>query len=386
MTGRLSIALHGARLEGLELILAGLLPGVDGYRLPDAGADVPHLWIPSGEGIASGEEIQLCDSENTPLASLRVDESADAAARTWVSGRLRQLRVPEHGPARDARLSADDDLAESVVAVFSPGASPADVLRAVREAGERPLVLVAEGVPDRVRSAQLASSLRDVADLVPHSRVYFVPDVDLGSAEIDATSAVLAGRGAAAFLDFRAAGVESDDGSVILFTGLSGSGKSTIARALADRVGARSSRRVVLLDGDHVRRELASELGFSAEDRHRNLLRQAWVGARVAEAGGVAICAPIAPFARSRAAMRAKVEPASRFFLIYVSTPLSVAEERDRKGLYAKARAGIITDFTGIGSPYEVPGDADLTLDASRLSVDECVDRTMDFLARQNVI
>src|SRR5699024_7668173 len=193
--------------------------------------------------------------------------------------------------------------------------------------------------------------------LLPSARVYFVPFADLGGAEKDASAAILAGLGASSVLDCRRPTSAADGGAVLRFTGLSGSGKSTIARALTDYLSANSSRVPVLLDGDHVRHELASELGFSAEDRHTNLLRQAWVGARVAEAGGIAICAPIAPFAASRSEMRAKVEPASRFFIVYVSTPLEIAEARDRKGLYKRARAGLISDFTGIDSVYEVPDD-----------------------------
>ncbi|MDN5548394.1 MAG: adenylyl-sulfate kinase, partial [Rhodococcus sp. (in: high G+C Gram-positive bacteria)] len=332
-------------------------------------------------------EVLLADDENTPLAVLHVREvDGGAAGWVWLSGPVRSLRMPEYGPGREFRFAASDDLSGATVAVFSPVPSPADLLRAVRESDGGPLHLVAEGSADRAESAALVQSLSEAAELLPDAAVHFVPAVDFGDWEIDVTAEVLAGRGARSFLDFRRPSTQHSGGAVILFTGLSGSGKSTIARALADHLAAHSSRRAVLLDGDHVRRELASELGFSAEDRHRNLVRQAWVGARVAEAGGIAICAPIAPFAASRAAMRAKVEPASPFFVVYVSTPLAVAEARDRKGLYAKARAGLIRDFTGIDSPYEVPEDADLVLDASNLSVGDCVTRTVALLKHHTVL
>ena len=175
-------------------------------------------------------------------------------------------------------------------------------------------------------------------------------------------------------------------GLLIVLSSPSGAGKSTVARALVEHLHAHTRQPAVLLDGDDVRREIAGELGFSREDRDRNLQRIAWVAARIAEVGGVAVCAPIAPFASSRDAMRAKVEPASPFLVVYVATPIEVAEARDRKGLYARARAGLIPDFTGIDSPYEVPADADLVLDTSRISVEDCVEQVLEMLAGRDVL
>ena len=162
-------------------------------------------------------------------------------------------------------------------------------------------------------------------------------------------------------------------GAVILFTGLSGSGKSTIARALADDLADGGARRVTLLDGDEVRQHLSAELGFDVASRERNVERIGWVAAEVARHGGVALAAPIAPFARSRARVRAMAEAHGAFLLVWVSTPLDVCESRDRKGLYARARAGEVTDFTGITSPYEEPVDADLVVDTASVGVDEAV-------------
>ncbi|MFC6235796.1 adenylyl-sulfate kinase, partial [Leucobacter soli] len=249
---------------------------------------------------------------------------------------------------------------------------------------------IAEGTADPAASARLVDELRRVAELVPGAEVRFVPRVELGAGAgagaVDVTGLVLAGLGAQSVLDFRTPSAGGSGGAVILFTGLSGAGKSTLARALVDRIAGESSHRAVLLDGDDLRRELASELTFSAEDRHRNLERQAWVAARVAEAGGIAVCAPIAPFSASRAAMRAKVEPAAEFVVIHVSTPISVAEQRDRKGLYARARAGLIRDFTGIDSPYEAPEDADLALDTSELSVEACTEAVIGLLNEKGLL
>ena len=162
-------------------------------------------------------------------------------------------------------------------------------------------------------------------------------------------------------------------GAVILFTGLSGSGKSTIARVLAEDLADGGPRAVTLLDGDEVRQHLSAELGFDAASRERNVERIGWVAAEVARHGGVAIAAPIAPFARSRARVRAMAEAHGAFLLVWVSTPLEICEARDRKGLYARARAGEVADFTGISSPYEEPADADLVVDTATTSVEQAV-------------
>ena len=167
------------------------------------------------------------------------------------------------------------------------------------------------------------------------------------------------------------------DGVTVLFTGLSGSGKSTIANAVHAALLARTDRTVTLLDGDVVRTMLSSELGFSREHRELNVRRIGYVAAEVTRHGGAAVCAPIAPYASVRAEVRAMVEAHGRFLLVHVSTPLEVCEERDRKGLYAKARRGEIAEFTGISDPYETPDDAELTIDASRVAVADAVERVL---------
>ena len=165
----------------------------------------------------------------------------------------------------------------------------------------------------------------------------------------------------------------SERGLVLFLTGLSGSGKSTIARDLSDVLSERGDRRVTLLDGDLVRQLLSAGLSFSRADRDLNIARIGYVAAEIARHGGIAICAPIAPFAAARARVRQMVSEAGDFFLIHVATPVDVCEARDRKGLYAKARAGIITQFTGVSDPYEEPADAELVLDTSAMSRPEAV-------------
>jgi len=160
-------------------------------------------------------------------------------------------------------------------------------------------------------------------------------------------------------------------GFTVFFTGLSGSGKSTIANALLVKLLELGGRPVTLLDGDLVRKHLSSELGFSKEHRDINIRRIGYVASEITKNGGIAVCAPIAPYDAVRKDVRGMVAPVGGFMLVFVDTPLDVCEQRDRKGLYAKARAGIIKEFTGISDPYEAPADADLTIDTTALTPDE---------------
>ncbi|MFQ5972920.1 MAG: bifunctional sulfate adenylyltransferase/adenylylsulfate kinase [Alphaproteobacteria bacterium] len=168
-----------------------------------------------------------------------------------------------------------------------------------------------------------------------------------------------------------------EQGFTILFTGLSGAGKSTIAKAVLTKLMELGSRSVTLLDGDIVRKHLSSELGFSKEHRDLNVLRIGYVASEITKAGGVALCAPIAPYAVTRRYVRELVEAAGGFVEVYVSTPLTVCELRDRKGLYAKARAGVIPHFTGIDDPYEEPEAPDLEIDTQGISPEEAAQRLM---------
>ena len=388
MTERMPVlTLDSGRLETLELIVAGLLGAVDGYRLPDDPADSwpvnPTLEIDQASVAAalSSGRLELRDPDTTPLAILEISAHRVTETGAWVAGPVTRLRPFEHGPARGLRFDASDQLAGRTAVLLDRGTGSAGLIRLARHAD--PLVLVAVGSDSRGESARLVADAVECADALHDAIVRFLPATDAGDSQVDVATAVLEARGASQVVDLRRSADAAPSGAVLLLTGLSGAGKSTVARALAERLNADGSVRAVLLDGDHVRAELASELGFSAEDRDRNLRRQAWVGARVAEAGGIAICAPIAPFAASRAAMRAKVEPASPFIVIHVSTPIEVAELRDRKGLYAKARSGEIKDFTGIDSPYEIPDDADLRIDTSSLSVEQSVEAVVTLLAKR---
>jgi sulfate adenylyltransferase len=171
-------------------------------------------------------------------------------------------------------------------------------------------------------------------------------------------------------------------GLVVFFTGLSGSGKSTIAQGVADALQETSERTVTVLDGDVVRRELSAGLTFAKADRDLNIRRIGWVAAEIARHGGLTICCPIAPYAAARAQARDLAHAAGAgFVLVWVATPLSVCEARDRKGWYAKARAGQLKGMTGIDDPYEEPTDAELVLDTSELSVADAVSKVLGHLA-----
>ncbi|HEV2697804.1 MAG TPA: bifunctional sulfate adenylyltransferase/adenylylsulfate kinase, partial [Terriglobales bacterium] len=175
-------------------------------------------------------------------------------------------------------------------------------------------------------------------------------------------------------------------GLTIFFTGLSGSGKSTIANVLLTKFLEMGGRPVTILDGDIVRKHLSSELGFSKEHRDINIRRIGYVASEITKNGGIAICAPIAPYDAVRKQVRNMVEPHGGFVLVHVSTPLEICEQRDRKGLYAKARAGIVKEFTGISDPYEAPTDAEIAIDTAELSAEEAAQEIILHLEQQGFI
>jgi sulfate adenylyltransferase len=175
-------------------------------------------------------------------------------------------------------------------------------------------------------------------------------------------------------------------GFTVFFTGLSGSGKSTVANALMIKLLEEGSRPVTLLDGDIVRKNLSSELTFSKEHRDLNIQRIGFVASEITKNGGIAICAPIAPYAATRRQVREMIAPVGGFLETHVSTPIEVCEKRDRKGLYAMARAGKIKGFTGIDDPYEVPENAEIVIDTSELSPDLAAHRILLTLEKHGYV
>jgi len=175
-------------------------------------------------------------------------------------------------------------------------------------------------------------------------------------------------------------------GFTIFFTGLSGAGKSTIAKVLYARFLEMGDRPVTLLDGDIVRRNLSSQLSFSKEDRDTNVRRIGFVAGEITKNRGIAICAPIAPYNNTRAEIRNAIESYGGFIEVHASTPINVCEKRDRKGMYAKARAGLIKGFTGVDDPYEIPESPEVRIDTTDLTPDEAAQEILLFLGQKGYI
>lgn len=420
-------------LADLELALGGSGVSGDGQlRTPPGAPGRAELaMVPELAGaVRSAGHVVLADPEGTPLAVLALDPAApvDAGAAGWWRGSLRALRPAAHGPFRAlqrppaevraalppgpvlaavvdrpllaadlARLTAAAAATEAVLLLLrTPAAAlldmPAEVLvRAVRAAAatlDRPPVLVTvpmrprqDPAGDAAAAAELAAAY-GATTLLHSGPVRAGPEWAETRVLLDGEPELPAGLAPPAVLAElrRWRPPRSRRGLTVFFTGLSGSGKSTLARALVDVLVEDGSRRLTVLDGDLVRRVLSAGLGFSRADRDLNVRRIGWVAAEVSRHGGVAVCAPIAPYAATRAAVRREVSAVGDFVLVHVATPLEVCEQRDRKGLYAKARAGLIPEFTGISDPYEVPDDADLVLDTSRESVEDGLARILALL------
>jgi len=175
-------------------------------------------------------------------------------------------------------------------------------------------------------------------------------------------------------------------GLTIFLTGLSGAGKSTIAKVLFARFLERGDRPVTLLDGDIVRHNLSSELSFSKEHRDVNVRRIGFVASEITKNRGVAICAPIAPYAKTRDEIRKIIEAYGGFIEVHVATPIETCEQRDRKGMYAKARAGLIKGFTGVDDPYEVPENPEVSIDTTSLTPDEAAQEILLLLGQKGYI
>ncbi|WP_208322252.1 adenylyl-sulfate kinase [Mumia sp. ZJ430] len=358
-------------LADLELVLLGAWP-------QDRRLDV----VVPGDVT---DPVELLDPEGLPLAEY------DPA-----SGAVRPLDTPTYGAFRRLHLSpAEVRAAHShALAVMVDQPLTTDDVAAIVDAedrtGRRAVLLVRSG-PDPRRTVTVPALIRATKAALPDHPVVAVALARRDDAEDDRS---LSDAVVAAYADERVdlprTGVPSDAvaalvaadqppldqrGLVVFFTGLSGSGKSTIARALYDRVLEEGRRTVTSLDGDVVRHHLSKGLGFSKEDRETNIARIGWVAAEIARHRGLAICSPIAPFDSTRKLVRAMVEEAGgSFALVHVATPLEECERRDRKGLYAKARAGQIPEFTGISSPYEAPDDALIAVDTTGRTVPDVLD------------
>lgn len=334
--------------------------------VPDTG------WPPaSGDGV----QLEITDSEGVPLARVRRDDSGSLTVDQWLGRRSSRPFERFHRPPSRSRVPA-------TTVVVDAATEPAALAQALSVATGPALVLMLASVAADRTGAAVAAARSFVSIITLHEDV----ELRIAPAAADQREAVVAafsGGSVTSLLGGHAAG--TGRGLVVLFTGLSGSGKSTVARAVRDQLMETTDATVSLLDGDEVRRHLSAGLGFGPADREINIRRIGWVAAEIAYHGGVAVCSPIAPFDATRREVRALAAArGAHFVLIHISTPLAECERRDRKGLYARARAGEIPDFTGISAPYEVPTDADLVIDTSTVSIDAARDRVMavvnDFL------
>jgi sulfate adenylyltransferase len=378
-------------LDDLELLSVGALSPIRAFNEPDSPVT---LTLPPEvlEQAAPAGAVELVDPEGLPLARVAVGDGP------WT---VEPLTHAQYGPFRRLYLSPADVRAQYAGRAFVPVTDAlTDVqLREVRDLGPAVLLaLVGRGTPSLSPVALLRATLTAADHL--DAEVVAVPLASHGDADVDHALGVQVVANYAGIdrvhglqdvgeLPLEIAEIvdadrpaPKDQGLVLFFTGLSGSGKSTLARALMDRVLEQGERTVTSLDGDVVRRNLSAGLTFSKQDRETNILRIGWVAAEISRHGGLAVCSPIAPFDATRQQVRAMVEEAGgAFFLVHVATPLEECERRDRKGLYAKARAGEIPEFTGISSPYEEPDDADVRVDTTGRSIDEALDDVLDALA-----
>ncbi len=419
-----SVHVDGAALDLVELVLAGVVPG--GFTLPgDPAAVLPvALPVPAATAVSVVEtgRAVLEDAEGVPVALLEVSGSApadpDAAADApvLVAGSVTGLRPLSHGPFRRMRLTPAQVAVlprppALAVTTSRPLITDDIALLVERSAGEPVLVLalVGHGRSPYPGSFGLVRALRATLPGLPDGSLVVpvpVPLTERGGptdlvlreevakaygagqtlhlppatqAELDWLVEQGTGFPEAALSVLRAHRPAPDRrGVVLFFTGLSGSGKSTVAQGVAEALLESTDRTVTLLDGDAVRRHLSKGLGFSRADRDTNVRRIGFVAAEVARHGGVALCAPIAPYDSTRAAVRAMAaEAGGEFLLVHVSTPLEVCEARDRKGLYAQARAGLLPEFTGISDPYEEPADAELRVDTSTVDVATAVETVL---------
>jgi sulfate adenylyltransferase len=408
-------------LDDIDLLVKGCFePPIAGFVDPnDAGAAESVTLVVSEETAelaAVVGQLDLVDPEGVPLARLTVTGTWEAGGnRRGLVGPVERLAHAQFGPFRRLHLAPTDvhekyDPA-TLLGVPVTRALTDDDLAKIRAAAAvqslTPLLLpcTGEGMPAGLSSPALVRATLEAAALLdPVALVVAVSAADRANSSQDrdeANSWLLASvarafAGHVLHLDVEPTGtwpetveaiVERDrpprdrQGLVVFFTGLSGSGKSTLARALIDHLLEQGERTVTSLDGDVVRHLLSKGLGFSREDRETNIVRIGFVAAEIARHGGVAVCSPIAPFDSTRQEVRRMVERAGGgFVLVHVATPLEECERRDRKGLYAKARAGGIPDFTGISSPYEEPQNA-LKVDTTGEDIAVTLDRLLSALA-----
>ncbi|WP_435203084.1 adenylyl-sulfate kinase [Janibacter sp. GS2] len=346
--------------------------------------------------MAGRDGLEVVDPEGVPIAHFAAEQISDRGADglpTWLGnssprpyerfylppGHVRTMMSPTAlTVVVDRRLNRND-----ITEIRHASAGRAVLL----------LVLCGPTMSPYTRGVTLLRRSLEVARSLEDARVVAVPlDPKVAADDPELQDEVVSAYapGPVAWLGAHTTGLPgtrtmeysgASGGLVLFFTGLSGSGKSTVAKAVREAILEEDGRPVSILDGDVVRRHLSAGLTFSPEDRETNIRRIGWVAAEISYHGGVAICSPIAPYDSTRRAVRAMAaDRGGDFVLVHVSTPVGECARRDRKGLYAKAHAGEIKDFTGVSAPYEAPTDAHLDLDTSSMTVEQARDRVLTLL------
>ncbi len=371
------------QLDDLELLHAGALTEQDIDRLTPL--HIPHTI--AAQALAAGG-VEIVDPEGVPFAQVPTgsatpdrDGCLDLPAHATWTGRPSPRTFERYYASPEENAGQLEDGTVSVI-VDRPIRTD-DLLDIVATAGKRPVQFLVLAGPTHTAHSPAVAAIRSALEAVVRLRRGHVVAVPLSPrASAAKRERVVAAYAPGDVVNLTPLPSEPrPHGLVLFFTGLSGSGKSTIARTVRDLILEDGERSVTLLDGDLVRRHLSAGLSFSAADRETNIRRIGWVGAEIARHGGVAICSPIAPFASTRQAVRQMVEEAGGdFLLVHIATPLAECERRDRKGLYAKARRGEIPEFTGISSPYEEPTDADLVIDTTGRTIESAVGDVLSLL------
>lgn len=378
MSSAVTLVPDVAVIDDLELLRNGVLGAAcvgpdELVAVPLGGVELP----------AGAEAVQVTDAEGVPLALIPLvgqphSPTVAQGAPTWLARRSAR-------PFEQLHLNPDQlGLAETLIVTdraFDPGELEA------RSGGGAVHVIVLASTDNAGRGeVSVINAARTFAAANSRTTVSVVPLHPQAAEWVEKKQRIVAAyaRGARVVDVTREPRSEvagaATGGAVVFFTGLSGSGKSTVARAVRNWLVERG-RPVTFLDGDLVRRHLSAGLGFGAADRDRNIRRIGWVAAEVAGHGGIAICSPIAPYEQTRVEVREMVRRrGGRFVLVHVATPLHECERRDRKGLYARARRGEIPDFTGISAPYEVPEKPELRVDTTDTDLEEVRDAVLALL------
>jgi sulfate adenylyltransferase len=388
------VDLRADQVARLELHLMGALPARSLSLLAQARqvADAHR-----------GEALVLCDPEGVRLAVMQLETTSAGPQEEWVQleGTFKGLELPRHYDFRTLRKcpeTLERKGSAGALAVFIGQPLRPEALGHLQQQLEhgQPLLWFICSVPAgaddeghyaRVRALAAQADSFKQSHACTHTALLPCDLSKSSNTECEQMAQAFGAR----YLEVEQAAPNqhkaSDRGGLtVFFTGFSGSGKSTVANVLLARLMERGGPAVTLLDGDLVRKNLSSGLTFSREDRNTNIRRIGFVASLITKSGGIAICAPIAPYDGVRKEVRQTVEAVGSFVLVHISTPLEACEARDRKGLYAKARKGLIPEFTGISDPYDTPADAQLSIDTTQMSAEEAADQVLKYLLENGLL